>query len=143
MTKAAHSPPHIITFYLLWMMKTSGRLLSLSLPHSFSRCLSLSPSLSLSLSRGLIVPVRREAACMGLVYTSVPRAAVATCAWTSRVLRVTQMARWATTLLPARTSVATQVTKHDSIEQCPSSKPDMSVGHAVAQQACMTLTCGT
>ena len=80
---------------------------------------------------------------MGLVYTSVPRAAVATSAWTSRVLRVTHMARWATTLLPARTSVATQVTKHDSNEQCPSSKPDMSVGHAVAQQACMTLTCGT
>jgi hypothetical protein len=31
-------------------------------------------------------------------------------------LRVTQMARWATTLLAARTSVATQVTVHDSIE---------------------------
>ena len=116
-------------------------LVSLSLSLSLSLALSL--SLSLCLSRGLIVPVRREAACMGLVYTSVPRAAVATSAWTSRVLRVTQMARWATTLLPARTSVATQVTKHDSIEQCPSSKPDMSVGHAVAQQACMTLTCGT
>ena len=39
-------------------------------------------------------------------------------------LRVTQMARWATTLLAARTSVATQVTVHDSIEPCPSCIPD-------------------
>ena len=41
-----------------------------------------------------------------------------------RWLRVTQMARWATTLLAARTSVATQVTVHDSIEPCPSCIPD-------------------
>ncbi len=39
-------------------------------------------------------------------------------------LRVTQMARWATTLLAARTSLATQVTVHDSIEPCPSCIPD-------------------
>ena len=39
-------------------------------------------------------------------------------------LRVTQMAMWATTLLAARTSVATQVTVHDSIEPCPSCIPD-------------------
>ena len=53
-------------------------------------------------------------------------------------LRVTQMARWATTLLAARTSLATQVTVHDSIEPCPSCIPDARMWYGTQRPS---LTC--